>query len=351
MKILFKIFRVNARFCALSDPAGSTWTRHILTILACVLGMCATIPANAACSFKSGGVSTANQSFGNVSVSTNAPVGTVLASFGNRLFGTQEFWCGSSVPTTLSFMMSGTGSSGLYETNIPGIGIRIRATSGGYGMPQTYMPISWSYTISMAGYGFAFNNQIFSIQLVKTGPIDLSGGNALSYNVSPWLTIQPTDGSASPFSVADLSVTATITSRSCSVTTSSVSVTLPTAFASNLATRSTGSTPFNLSLDCAAGTKVYATLTDASNVSNTSTTLGLTPDSTAAGIGLQILNGSTPIAYGPDSAVAGTTSQWSAGTAAGGPMNIPLTVQYVRTTGALTPGTVKGAATFTMSYQ
>lgn len=58
-----------------------------------------------------------------------------------------------------------------------------------------------------------------------------------------------------------------------------------------------------------------------------------------------------PVAHGLDSAVAGNTNQWLAGTAAGGAMTIPLTVQYVRTTGAPTPGTVKGLATFTMSYK
>jgi type 1 fimbria pilin len=32
-------------------------------------------------------------------------------------------------------------------------------------------------------------------------------------------------------------------------------------------------------------------------------------------------------------------------------MTIPLTVQYVRTDKALTPGTVRGLATFTMAYE
>ncbi|WP_414693365.1 fimbrial protein [Paraburkholderia madseniana] len=90
---------------------------------------------------------------------------------------------------------------------------------------------------------------------------------------------------------------------------------------------------------------------DASNVSNTSSTLSLTPDSTAKGVGLQILNGTTPIAYGPDSPVAGKMNQWSAGMAAGGTMNIRLTALYIRTTVPLTPGTIKGVATFTMAYQ
>lgn len=86
-------------------------------------------------------------------------------------------------------------------------------------------------------------------------------------------------------------------------------------------------------------------------MSNVSTTLGLTTGSTATGVGLQVINGGTTIGYGPDSALIGTTNQWSAGTASGGVMKIPLTAQYVRTAGSLTPGKVTAAATFTMSYQ
>ncbi|MFM0118666.1 fimbrial protein [Paraburkholderia sp. RL18-101-BIB-B] len=111
-------------------------------------------------------------------------------------------------------------------------------------------------------------------------------------------------------------------------------------------------TPFNIALNnCDQGTAVSVTLTDASNISNRSTTLSLAPDSTAAGVGLQLLNGSTTIAYGTDSASAGNQNQWFAGTASGSSMTIPLTVQYVRTDDALTPGTVRGLATFTMAYE
>ncbi|MGE8166529.1 fimbrial protein [Paraburkholderia sp. NPDC080076] len=145
-----------------------------------------------------------------------------------------------------------------------------------------------------------------------------------------------------------------ITQPSCSVTNSSIAVTLPSADAASLSAQgaTTGATPFNIALNnCDQGTAVSVTLTDASNISNRSTTLSLAPDSTAAGVGLQLLNGSTPIAYGPDSASAGNQNQWFAGTASGSSMTIPLTVQYVRTDDALTPGTVRGLATFTIAYE
>jgi type 1 fimbria pilin len=122
-------------------------------------------------------------------------------------------------------------------------------------------------------------------------------------------------------------------------------------FPGNFNTGPVGATPFKIGLNCVKGTNVNLTLTDASNVSNRSTMLSLSPDSTGGGVGLQILNGSEPVAFGPDSTDIGNTNQWSAGTASGGITDIPLTVRYVRTASPLMPGTVKGLATFTMSYQ
>jgi len=196
---------------------------------------------------------------------------------------------------------------------------------------------------------FSFGNIGITTELVITAPVSLSGTDALLYNVSPWLTISPASGGPA-LTAANLSVTGTLALASCSVTTASVSVTLPNVSAGSLNTGPSGRTAFGLGLNCASGVKVYVTLTDASNVANTSNTLGLTRNSTAKGVGLQILNGANPVAYGLDSAVAGNTNQWFAGTAASGAMNIPLVVQYVRT-GTVTTGTVQGAATFTMSYQ
>ncbi|WP_090681724.1 fimbrial protein [Paraburkholderia phenazinium] len=353
MKELFKVFCAKVCFDNLKGLECLMLARGILMVIACVLCMGTPVPANATCSFSSGGFNVGNVDFGSVTVPANMAVGTVIVSKSAQYYDNinpgQQFWCGANVPTTLSFQMSGTGAAGVYATNIPGIGIKILTLANtGYGIPSGTMPVVWTWTAPSPYY---FQNMRFTMQLIVTGPVDLSATPALSYNVNPWLVIQPTDGSAAPLAVSGLAVTATIVPRSCSVTTPSVEQPLPTVSPGSLALGPAGQTSFNLGVNCPSGAKVYVTLTDASNVSSRSTTLGLTPDSTATGIGLQILKGTTPIAYGPDSPVAGNMNQWSAGTAAGGTMNIPLTVQYIRTTGPSTPGTVKGVATFTMSYQ
>ncbi|MEA3086947.1 MAG: hypothetical protein QOC89_4644, partial [Paraburkholderia sp.] len=159
--------------------------------------------------------------------------------------------------------------------------------------------------------------------------------------------------STSPHSLTIMPGTVIIGST-CGVTTPAVSVDLPPISADGFATigSTKGSAALKLGVNCSqAAINVNVTLTDASDVSNRSTTLGLAPGSSAAGVGLQILNGTSPVAYGPDSAVAGNPNQWFAGKSTVGAMDIPLTVRYVRTPGALMVGTVKGTATFTMSYQ
>lgn len=140
----------------------------------------------------------------------------------------------------------------------------------------------------------------------------------------------------------------------CSVTTPSVLVPVDRTFTNKLIAvgATDAETSFSLGLNCDAGVKVSTTIRDAVAPSNTSTTLSLSTDSSAAGIGYQILNGGTPINFGPDSAVAGNPNQFVVVPTAttGGAVNIPLTVRYVRT-GTIRAGSVNAKATFTMSYQ
>ena len=139
--------------------------------------------------------------------------------------------------------------------------------------------------------------------------------------------------------------------KSCSVTTNPVNVPLSPVASSSLSTvgMTAGDKPFEIGLSCKAGSNVFVTMTDLTNQGNTSDQLTLTPDSGAKGVKLRILRGGTPVGYGPDSAAVGNTNQWYVGPS-GSTSRIPLTAQYIAT-GPVTAGTVKGVATFTLSYQ
>jgi type 1 fimbria pilin len=247
---------------------------------------------------------------------------------------------------TYSYSVNGarqvTSNRSTYDTGVQGIGIRFYRAQGASGLRSYYGPTD---TGTYAG-NWRFDNAYFGFKLVVTGSVGsgrINGSARGAFDQENWTVVDTFVFSDGP-----------ITQPSCSVTNSSIAVTLPSADAASLSAQgaTTEATPFNIALNnCDQGTAVSVTLTDASNISNRSATLSLAPDSTAAGVGLQLLNGSTPIAYVPDSASAGNQNQRFAGTASGSSMTIPLTVQYVRTDKALTPGTVRGLATFTIAYE
>ncbi|VWC26723.1 fimbrial protein [Burkholderia lata] len=139
--------------------------------------------------------------------------------------------------------------------------------------------------------------------------------------------------------------------KSCTVTNSDVRVPLqPVAAAKlNAVGMTAGDKGFDIGLSCKPGTNVYVTLTDMTNQGNTGNQLTLTSDSTAQGVKLRILKDGQPVGYGPDSAEIGNLNQWHVGPSAT-TTRIPLSAQYIATD-RVSAGTVKGVATFTMSYQ
>jgi type 1 fimbria pilin len=250
--------------------------------------------------------------------------------------------------------------SGVYQTSVSGIGVSfyvvhgsgqtlITSTGGGY----------TSGTISAPG-----NGTLPAIQanLVVTGQV--VSGYSLSSLPSVTVTFTPTGSCGWSTGIANTLATTASNSAvvpiTCTVTTPSVSVNLPTVSLSALSSlgATAGDTRFPIGLSCASGANVYITLSDATTPSNTSSLLTLASSSTAQGIKLRILNSAGPVDFGPDSAAAGTTHQWFLG-ASSSVNGVPLTVQYYRDdtnpagTGSatLSAGSVHAQATFTMSYQ
>ncbi|MEM5434161.1 fimbrial protein [Paraburkholderia diazotrophica] len=278
-----------------------------------------------------------------ISVSRDAPVGTVLSSQAyNPGLAANGVTCNVQQDVTVN----GTPTPGdpfTFQTNVPGIGVRFYITSGWNG---GWVQVPVSQSISSPSGGTEHDTRA---DLVVTGPVSTG-----SITTLPSMTVK-FSGSCITTVTATQSLTpgTAITSNTCSVTTPTLAFPLPKGLSNQLKTAgsTTGDTTVPLGLNCAAGIKVAVTITDATSPQNVTTTLSLAPGSSASGVGLQILNGSTPVGFGPDSAVAGNKNQWSAGTSAGGAMQIPLTARYVRTSGTLVPGSVVGKATFTMSYQ
>jgi type 1 fimbria pilin len=250
--------------------------------------------------------------------------------------------------------------SGVYQTSVSGIGVSFYVVNGASQTLITSVGGGYtSGTISAPGNGALPGIQA---NLVVTGQV--VSGFSLSGLPSVAVTFTPT-GSCS-WSAGLTTTLPTSASNSavvpitCTVTTPTVSVSLPTVSLNALGSvgNTAGDTRFPIGLSCASGANVYITLSDATTPANTSALLTLAANSTAQGIKLRILNSAGPVNFGPDSAAPGTTHQWLLG-ASNSINGVALTVQYYRddTTpsgngpAVLSAGSVHAQATFTMSYQ
>jgi len=303
---------------------------------------------------------TAAISFGTITVPRDTSVGTAL---GSTRSSTVSANCPSNPGTVAPYnngwylqyfpqLAVSSTVAGAWNTNVAGIGIRVIDVSYSNKSLSSLGVGSWDNFATPITTSAAFTGSFtFTYQLVKTAASVTASGPliipSLLTLVSHNVPANVTSPSLVTISVNNTSIVAT----TCSVTTPSIRVALPSVNASALSPVGTtqGNTNFNIGLSCQAGANVYVTLTDVTNPGNTSSNLSLASGSTASGVSLRILNGASPVNYGPDSAVAGNPNQWLVG-ASTSTTSIPLSVQYI-STGTVAPGTVKGLATFTMSYQ
>ncbi|WP_196489224.1 fimbrial protein [Burkholderia territorii] len=153
----------------------------------------------------------------------------------------------------------------------------------------------------------------------------------------------------------------TVATRTCKLTSGATNdVVLPTVVTTSFpdsigAVSRSGATSFSMQLNCDRDVQVYATMTDASDPTNTSDILSATDQSTAGGVGIQVSrpNEPAPVRFGPDSSAKGNVNQWYVGesSASGGGVTLPLIAKYVRTAPKITAGTVQARSTITFSYQ
>jgi type 1 fimbria pilin len=329
----------------------------VLYIAGCTV-LVVSIPAHAALQCTITG--SAAISFGTLTVPRDTPVG---AAIGPLQSSTVAVNCPSNPGTVPPYnngwyiqyypQLTGSPVSGVWNTGIAGIGIRVIDVTYGNKVLSTLNLGGWGDFGTPITNTTAFSGSFtFTYQLVKTAAQVTTGGalnipqlfTLVSHNIPANIT----SATQATISVNNTSIVAT----TCTVTTPSVNVALPSVNASALSPVGTtsGNTGLSIGLSCQAGANVYVTLTDASSPGNTTSNLTLASGSTATGVSLRVLNSSgAPVSYGPDSAVAGNPNQWLVGASAS-TTRIPLTAQYI-STGTVGPGTVKGIATFTMSYQ
>ncbi|OXI18975.1 fimbrial protein [Burkholderia sp. AU15512] len=286
------------------------------------------------------------------SFSPSVPVGTVLIR--ESLKSTSPLFllrCDNGLINTHYTRSGAQGTFNTWPTGIDGIGVRMKWMGGGG--KDVWWPISFELgTLKEASYG---GDRELVIEFVKTGPIT-AGGKITGEIGGAWA--RNDEFQYMSFQVAGGGIAITPRVPTCKVRQTSINVPLGNVSA-NLTMPNIGDTsdakPFKIVLDCDGGeegsiTKTFMTLTDVNDSANMGDTLTLSPESTAKGVGVQILNDSGVVSYGPDSSATGNTNQFSTGTTKNGVLEIPLSARYVRT-GTLIGGTVNARASFTMSYQ
>ncbi|MFU9137964.1 fimbrial protein [Erwinia tasmaniensis] len=328
-------------------------------VLALVLLMLLSEGARATCKFMSDSQYNANDSvslnFGKIIVQRDAPIGSTVAEITeptlasrhdfivcDNLQFTTQWAAGSHSPVDY-------GGETLYQSGITGLAWRIitpgaGSTTGRYGTGPLPRQLSGVACVSgSVQYLCGGTWGRFRIQLVKiastTGSGPLSTGT-----IGKALIVGDTNifnyiiGSGSVQTVA------------CSVTNRNILVNMPQAKKKDFSgTGSTsGETDFAIHLNCDNETNINLTINvgssgaaDASNgilnLDNAST------DTSASGIGIQILYGSAPFQLGKMLKIATTNAD--------GTYALPLQARYYQTEPSVTPGKTEAGATFTMTYQ
>jgi type 1 fimbria pilin len=251
-----------------------------------------------------------------------------------------------------------SGYSDVYTMSgmLAGIGFRMRGANGAVLVPINYGGTTNAFDLGPAAIGSNVLQGAF--ELVKISQSVATG----SFSFSAYASVNDiayANGGTAPASTLTFGYTVKAAAvAACSVSQSDVNVTLPTVAAKEFASvgATAGVKTFALSLTCEDNAKPQISLTDVVNPSNQSTELSLAPGSTATGLAMQILYGSTLVRYGPApySYTDGKTPASANGidlTVGSGGVQIPFSVRYVRTGTPVTAGSVRGMATFSMSYQ
>ncbi|PLL33067.1 adhesin, partial [Klebsiella michiganensis] len=269
----------------------------------------------------------------------DAAVGSVIATAttgayngGNSIAGCTEAW-------TYRWELSKWGTlstlgGNIYNTNVPGVGIRLTNSSSGKVLPYD-QSVSANTNIFIGGNGI-------KAELIKTG--DITGGT-----LDTGMLARASVANQFYFANATLNGTNTITSESCSVTTNPVNVPLGDHDKSEFSGPGTATAwqTFNINLSCVQGARINVRI-DATADSDAGVPGVIKLDSdpvNASGVGVQVWYRyeDSPVQFGQERYYYTSPS--------GGNEYVQLQARYYQTTQNVTAGKANATATFTLSYK
>ncbi|WMV70688.1 fimbrial protein [Xenorhabdus griffiniae] len=289
-------------------------------------------------------------SFGSITIPRNHPIGTTIKEI--RLEQVNEksniALCNTSLPTIWEqpdLKPANYNQDAIYESGVPGVGIRINTWGYGYGidwLPRTATyPLTcpsssqsrWKKQYCGESWGY------LTVQLIKIAPTTGSGA------VKSAKLTRATLGHNIPVHTFNLSNTYIVT-KGCSLNQEMILVNMGDIKKSDFrGIHSTaGMQRFDININCDANVDVGLML-DGSSVSwNAQDIWALDNiDNVAKGVGLQILYQNRPVTMRTPVVFGSTQS--------GGNITIPLIARYIQTEAEIKPGKADATATITFTYQ
>jgi type 1 fimbria pilin len=283
-----------------------------------------------------------------ITIAANTPNGTVIATsaqatpanppvitcgYWANFFG-YRYWQERTETLTYGVVNSRGGNvdNTTYATGIPGLSYRITH-------PDDYLKRYPLETESISNSTFSVTS---GLELVKTGPI-ASGSVLAAGNLGDWQWTDSSGNTLKPETFR-LGNSITFTTPSCTIVTNPIYVTLPTVTTSAFGGigSTSGKTPFQIQLNCPAGTAVSSITMHTSNPDSHTGVVAPSGAGYAAGIGVRILDSnSNPMQFETQTVVTPPNATTS----------IPYFAQYFQTAPAVTGGSVKATVTFDLVYQ
>ncbi|MEM5276279.1 fimbrial protein [Cupriavidus taiwanensis] len=284
-----------------------------------------------------------------LTVARDLPLGSILFDTGWVGSSSAYIECGPLEIWSHGYAMPMTPAAGVgvYETGVPGIGIR-----AGWSNTLSVQPADITQSMLQNWpraqqtlpnmQGVYLPPALYRVQLLKTGPI--SPGVIAFQNP----TATSIYGGIVATSTNFTSTQVNIRTAGCRVTNSNLIVELPSASLNSFGGvgSTQGATPFSIPLVCDAGISIAYELDGTADASNAPGVLANQAGSgMATGVGVQVLQGRTPVALGVvSSPYVRTTSDNEA-------VSIPMTARYFKTSQVVTSGRVNAIATLNMNYQ
>jgi major type 1 subunit fimbrin (pilin) len=255
----------------------------------------------------------------------------------------------------------------VWKTNVPGVGIAIIVKTflgacrwGSYGGSKNTSEIQFT-----GSCGQSTNVDLgarIGATLVKIGDITPGVINPMTVAYLGPVGVPTPAHMYRPISshrIRFVTAPVTIVAQTCQIMTPNMSVNLtPNGGVPSSAFTGPNTTsppvPFSLRLNCSSNlARLAVTFTDIRNPNNRSNILPLSDESSASGLGVQILHENTPVNFGQDSRDPANPGRIALRQVTGSEklINLPFTGRYIQTGETATPGSANANASFTFSYQ